>query len=147
MATLGSEGQWPIEFLISDEGEYSRANVTIVANAGAIPSGRMLGKITSGGKYDNYDAGRRQRHRGLRGHRTRTTIAASTVDQQAVIVARHAEGEGGDGRRPRTRPTRPPARATLESERRRVRVTGRGRGIHHEYLFRLQRSAVLGAPS
>lgn len=90
MPALGSEGQWPREFLISDEGNYSRENITIVANAGAIPSGRMLGKITSGGKYDNYDAG------ASNGTEVCAGIAlddypASTEDQSGVIIARHAE--------------------------------------------------------
>ena len=54
MALLGTEGTWNREWLIWTLGSFSIENITVLAGAGNLPTGRMLGKITASGKYGIY---------------------------------------------------------------------------------------------
>ena len=56
MATY-TEPDLPLEFLIGEEeeGQASREVLTLVSGSGALKSGRVLGKITTGGKLAPYD--------------------------------------------------------------------------------------------
>lgn len=54
MPTL-TEGKRAGEYLISDQGSLSRDVVTIASGSGALAPGRVLAKLTAGGKYVPYD--------------------------------------------------------------------------------------------
>jgi hypothetical protein len=90
MALLGTEGNYNREWLISNLGGLSFENIVVASGSGVLPSGRMLGKITAGGKYDNYDDG------AANGTQTCVGILldevdATSADVNAVMVARLAE--------------------------------------------------------
>jgi hypothetical protein len=87
------EVQAPGEFIYSTaSGTRSLENVIVVAGAGLLPSGRIMGKITAGGKYDNYRADNLPV-----GVSTAVGIlyaevdATGAADVPAVIVVRDAE--------------------------------------------------------
>ena len=92
MTTL-TEAVRPGEFIIAEaNGTISREVVTIAAAAGAMVAGTVLAKLTSGGKYVEYD------DVGSDGTETAAAIlyAAcpdSASDQLAVVIVRHAEVE------------------------------------------------------
>lgn len=79
------------EFLLSEgNGSISREEVTIAAAAGVLEAGTVLGKITASGKYVAYDNTANDGSEVAAGvvyHK----IPDSAADQQAVILARHAE--------------------------------------------------------
>lgn len=90
MTTL-TEGQHSYEFLLSEaNGQLSREQIIVVANAAAMIPGTLVGKITASGKYTVYN------NAASDGTQTAVGIlvAATTLqaaDQKAVIIARQAE--------------------------------------------------------
>lgn len=93
MPTL-TEGKRTAEFLLSEgEGAISRDVVTIVAGAGALVAGTVLGKITASGKYKAYASGNAD------GSQTAVGVLyaaapSSASDQSAVAIVRVAEVAG-----------------------------------------------------
>lgn len=89
--TTFTEATRPGEFIIAEaNGSISREVVTIDAAAGAMVAGTVVSKLTSGGKYVEYD------NAGTDGTETAAgilyaAVADSASDQTAVIIARHAE--------------------------------------------------------
>lgn len=85
-----TEGNHPGEFLLSeDNGTMSREKVTI-ASGQVLDAGAVLGKISSGGKYAQYDNDANDG--------TETAVAilfaavdASDGDVEATVIARGAE--------------------------------------------------------
>lgn len=54
--TATTESKRDLAFLVSEApGTLSRETVTIASGAGALPAGRVLGKVTSSGEYISYD--------------------------------------------------------------------------------------------
>lgn len=92
MTTL-TEAVRPGEFIIAEaNGTISREVVTIAAAAGAMVAGTVLSKLTSGGKYVEYD------NAGTDGTETAAAILYAAIpdsasDQTAVVIVRHAEVE------------------------------------------------------
>lgn len=75
-------------------GNYSREVVTIVASAGTLPAGRLLGKITASSKFKNYDDA------AVDGSQTAVAIALNEIannasDQTATVLVRCAEVVSG----------------------------------------------------
>ena len=54
MANIIHEGKHAAEFILYDEGDYSRDAVVIASAAGALVPGTLLGKVTASGKYVAY---------------------------------------------------------------------------------------------
>lgn len=82
----------PGEFIYSEaNGTQSRENVTVVAGAGVLPAGRMLGKVTASGKYTNYDDGLATGVETAAGILYAECDASGAADVPAVIIARNAE--------------------------------------------------------
>lgn len=53
-----TEGALPLEFLSWEaHPQFTREQVTIVSGTAAMKAGRVVGKITSGGKFADYDNG------------------------------------------------------------------------------------------
>lgn len=79
------------EFIFSEQpGTYSRENVTFASGSVVIPAGRLVGKITSGGKYTHYKLTASD------GTQTAAGIAYAEYDITAgdvvgVIIKRQAE--------------------------------------------------------
>ena len=93
MSTL-TEGKRTAEFLLSEgEGAISRDVVTIVAGAGALAAGTVLGKITASGKYKAYASGNSDGSQTAVGVLYAAT-PSSASDQSAVAVTRMAEVAG-----------------------------------------------------
>jgi len=89
MATL-TQGKWTGEFLLSDEGTYSRDQVTIAAASPAMVPGTVMGKITASGKwapYNNANADGTQTAAGILLY----AVPDSASDQKAVVITRLAE--------------------------------------------------------
>lgn len=93
MGTALIEGRHAGEFLMSEApGQRSRENVTI-ASGQDLPAGAVLGKLTSGGKYVEYNNGLSD------GSQTAVGVLispcdASAGDVEAAIIARDAEVNG-----------------------------------------------------
>lgn len=89
MAVYTEPGR-PLEFLqwMADH-SYSMEEVTVASGAGALKAGRVLGVITSGGKYTHYDNGASNGS-----EVARAVLAydcdASAADQKAAVVLRLA---------------------------------------------------------
>lgn len=86
-----NEGRNAVEGLLSEgDFHYSRQTVTIVSGAGTLSPGSVLGRITASGKYTlSPDTG-------ADGSQTAAVILlypvdATSADQQAVVVTRHAQ--------------------------------------------------------
>lgn len=79
-------------FILSmdDEGNLSRDNIVVASGAGVLLPGTVLGKITASGKFV------RRAHGASDGSQTAAAVLfakvdATSADQKAVAVARHAE--------------------------------------------------------
>lgn len=89
--TVFNEGRDAGEFLLSEaNGNRSRDVVTVASGSGVIAPGTILGKLTSGGKYQPSPA------TGTDGSQTAVAVAlygcdATSADQKLVVVARDAE--------------------------------------------------------
>lgn len=80
------------EFLLSEgNGYFSRETVTIASEAGAMVSGTVLGKVTATGEYRAYDNADSPAGVGTAAAILYTAVEDQTVDQKAVVIARHAE--------------------------------------------------------
>lgn len=89
--TTQSESFHDEEFLLSEaNGNQSREEVTIVSGAGVLVAGTVLGKITSGGKYDAYDQQAGTGIEAAAGILCRKVDATDT-DVLAAIIKRNAE--------------------------------------------------------
>lgn len=95
--TAKTEGRHPGEFLLSEANGYrSRETVTILGGyggSGIVPAGTVLGKITSGGKYQPSPA------TGSDGSQIGIAVLmypvdATEADVEAVVIARDAEVNG-----------------------------------------------------
>lgn len=79
------------EALLSEgDGSISREVVTIKSGAGVLAAGTVLGKVTTGGKYEGYDDGKSN------GAETALAVLAQSVDASsadvsATVIARLAE--------------------------------------------------------
>lgn len=88
--TTYTEAARPLEFLLWEaDGEFCREEVTIASGTAAMKAGRVLGKITTGGKYAHYDNGA--------SNGTEVALAvlaydvdASAADVKATVIARFA---------------------------------------------------------
>lgn len=90
MATY-TEPARPLEFLISEgNGQISRDEVTVASGAGALKAGRVMGIVTSGGKYKAYDNGASDGTEVAAGVLA-YDVDATSGDQAAVVIARLAE--------------------------------------------------------
>ena len=70
------------EALLSEgEGSISREAVTIKSGAGALMAGTVLGKVTSGGKYEGYDDGK------TNGAEVACAVLVQSVDATSADVA------------------------------------------------------------
>lgn len=80
-------------FIYAEEmpGTRSRENITIVASAGVIPAGRMLGKITASGKYTNYDDSLADGTQVAAGILYAEVDASAAIDRPAVMLCRDCE--------------------------------------------------------
>lgn len=78
----------PLEFLqwMADP-SYCMEEVTVASGAGALKAGRVLGIITSGGKYTHYDNGASNGSEVARAVLA-YDVDASAADAKATIVAR-----------------------------------------------------------
>lgn len=93
--TVFTEPRWAGEFILSEEndGAGSRETITVVAGAGVIAPGSVLGKITASGKYQlSPDTG-------ADGSQVASVIAingcdATTADKQIVALVRFAQVNG-----------------------------------------------------
>ena len=90
MALLGTEGTWNREWLIWTLGSFSIENITVLAGAGNLPTGRMLGKITASGKYKNYDDTAADGTQAAAGILLDDCDATGAADVSAVLLVRHA---------------------------------------------------------
>lgn len=82
----------PGEFIFSEApGSYSRENVIVVAAAGVIPAGRLVGKITASGKYKNYDDVAADGTQTAAGILYAEVDASGASDVAGVIIVRDAE--------------------------------------------------------
>jgi len=80
----------PLEFLQwMPHPSYSLEEVTVASGAGALKAGRVLGIITSGGKYSHYDNGASNGTEVARAVLA-YDVDASAADAKATIVARLA---------------------------------------------------------
>lgn len=79
------------EFLLSESnGNRSREEVTIASGAGVLVAGTVLGKITSGGKYEVYDQQASDGTEAAAGILCRA-IDATSADVAVAIIKRDAE--------------------------------------------------------
>lgn len=86
-----TEGKYTAEFLLSEgNGSISREQVVIAAAAGAMVPGTVVGKITASGKYVAYSNAAADGSEVAAGILYRAVDDAA-ADQDAVIIARHAE--------------------------------------------------------
>jgi hypothetical protein len=70
------------EALLSEgEGSISREAVTIKSGAGALMAGTVLGKVTTGGKYEGYDDGKSN------GAEVAVAVLMQSVDATSADVA------------------------------------------------------------
>ena len=89
-----TEGKHPFEHVLwEEEAAYSRETVTLIANAGALVPGTVLGKVTASGNYKAYAAGNSD------GSQTAAAILAypasnSTATQTVVVHVRSAVVKG-----------------------------------------------------
>lgn len=86
-----NEGRSPVEGLLSEgDFHYSRETVMIASGAGILSPGSVLGRITASGKYtlspDTGDDGSQTAAAILL-----YPVDATSADQQAVVVTRHAQ--------------------------------------------------------
>src|SRR5262245_33607941 len=82
----------PGEFIASlANGQRSLDNVIVVAGAGVLPAGRMMGRVTATSKWANYDDGLATGVEVCRGILYAETDASGGADVPAVIVTRDAE--------------------------------------------------------
>lgn len=82
----------PGEFLAAEaNGTASRENIIIPSGAGVIPAGRVLGKITATGKYDNYRSDNAPVGVSAATGILYAEVDATSADQPAVMIARYAE--------------------------------------------------------
>lgn len=94
MAPVFTEGRHPGEFLMNElPGTQSREVVTVASGAGIIAPGSVLGKLTSGGKYQLSPA------TGADGSETADAIAlygcdATSADQKITVIKRGSEVNG-----------------------------------------------------
>jgi hypothetical protein len=93
MGTALTEGRHPGEFLMSEEpGQRSRDNIVIVSGQD-LPAGQVLGKITSSGKYAEYNNGASDGTQAAAGILLYATDA-SAGDVAAAIINCDAEVKG-----------------------------------------------------
>jgi hypothetical protein len=89
--TTYTESQHNYEALLSEgDGSISREVVTVKSGAGNLAAGTVLGKVTSGGKYEGYDDGKSN------GAETAVAVLmqavdASSADVSATVIVRLAE--------------------------------------------------------
>lgn len=94
MGNSVQEGIHQGEFLLSEgEGTYSRDVAVLVPQAAALPSGQLLGKLTTGGKYTVYD--------NTKSDGSETCVAVlytqtgvTAADKKVVVISRLAEVTG-----------------------------------------------------
>lgn len=80
------------EFLLSEgNGYFSREQVTIASEAGAMLSGTVLGKVTATGEYRAYDNADSPAGVGTAVGVLYTAVPDSLVDQKATVIVRQAE--------------------------------------------------------
>src|SRR5262245_46033399 len=81
----------PGEFIYSEaNGTRSRENITVASGAGVVPAGRMLGKITAGGKYVALDTGLANGAQTAAGV-LYAEVDATSADAAGVALVRDAE--------------------------------------------------------
>lgn len=88
--TVFTEGLHPTEFILTDEGSYSRDQVVLAASAGALVPGTVMGKVTATGKWLPY------RDTATDGTQTAAGILEYgaedlTTDQKVVVITRATE--------------------------------------------------------
>lgn len=90
-----TEPSRPLEFLMSEaNGQLSRETVTIVAGAGALTAGRVLGMITASGKFQAYDDANTPAGVGTALAILAYDVPASASDQTVTVIRRDAEVKG-----------------------------------------------------
>lgn len=88
--TTFTEGKHAAEFLLYEEGSYSRDQVVLSSTAGALDAGTVLGKVTATGEYVAYD------NAAVNGSEVARAILLyptkdQTVDQKVTVISRTAE--------------------------------------------------------
>lgn len=92
-----TEGQHAGEFILSEgNGNISRENVTVTVPAAGLPAGSVLGQVTSGGKYVEYDNAETDGRETAAAVLYNDFAAADVGDQPAAVVARLAEVRRSD---------------------------------------------------
>lgn len=84
------EGKHAAEFMLYDEGSYSREQVTISSTAGALVPGTVLGKVTATGEYVAYSNAASDGSEVARAINI-YAVPDSTADQKTTVIARAAE--------------------------------------------------------
>src|SRR5262252_5355228 len=91
---MASQAESPAtgSFIFSEaRGTRSRENVVIPSGAGVIPAGRVLGKVTATGKYDNYRSDNTPAGVSTVTGILYAEVDATSADLAAVMIARDAE--------------------------------------------------------
>lgn len=90
-ATVFTEGNNPGDWLKwEDDGQYSRETVTLIAGAGDLKTGTVLGKITASGKYAQFDQDENDGTEAAAGVLLLDTDASGSDDVEAAIIRRQA---------------------------------------------------------
>lgn len=80
------------EFLLAEaNGTISRESIVVSSGQGALPAGQVLGKITATGEYGVYDNDDTTTGLGTAAGILYAPVDATSADQPAVLIARHAE--------------------------------------------------------
>ncbi len=87
------EGKHAAEFILTDEGSYSRDEVVISSTAGALVPGTVLGKVTATGEYVAYNNGATDGSEVARAINL-FVVADSAADQKTTVITRAAEVMG-----------------------------------------------------
>ena len=88
-----NEGKHAAEFILYDEGDYSRDAVVISSAASALVPGTLLGKITASGKYVAYTNSATDGSEGARAINL-FAVPDSAADQTVAAITRQAEVMG-----------------------------------------------------
>lgn len=90
MANIINEGKHAAEFLLYEEGSYSRDEATISSAAGALVPGTVLGKVTATGEYVAYSNAAVDGSEVARAINI-YAVPDSAVDQKTAVITRAAE--------------------------------------------------------
>ena len=90
MANIKTEGKHAAEFVLYEEGSYSRDEVTISSAAGALVPGTVLGKVTATGEYVAYSNAANDGSEVARAINI-YAVPDAAVDQKTTVISRAAE--------------------------------------------------------